>query len=265
MNFDNYKFRASCVGKIMTNGRVKDEMGETAKSYLKQIIREVKWKRQEDIDTKQMRKGNVCEDDSITLYNIYRVIKKNKPTCGIFRKNKVNLTNSFVSGTLDITDTNDTDTAAEIVDIKSSYDWTTFPYKSDKIDAIYEWQLQTYLSLVSTAKKAILAHCLVNLDREAYLDLQKSLSYRLGDLNGVSDEYKKACIKLEKRFIYDMDLFVKENQDIEIFSDLDTFPNIPEIERVREVIIKRDDAAIECMHARVIECRNWMNENWDKV
>jgi hypothetical protein len=249
----------------MTNGRGKDEMGETAKSYLKQIIREMKWKRQEEIDTKQMRKGNVCEDDSITLYNIYRVITKNKPTCGIFKKNKVNLTNSFVSGTLDITDTNDTDTASEIIDIKSSYDWTTFPYKSDKIDAIYEWQLQTYLSLVPTAKIAILAHCLVNLDGDSFLDEQRRIGFKYNDMQLMSDDAIKDCKKLEKRFIYDMPKFIKDNPHIEIFSDLKTFPNIPEIERVREVIIERDDAAIERMHARVIECRLWMNENWDKV
>jgi hypothetical protein len=265
MNFDNYKFRASCVGKIMTNGRGKDEMGETAKSYLKQIIREVRWKRQEDIDTKQMRKGNVCEPESETLYNVYRYLNRRKPACGEFKKNEVNLSNDFNTGTLDLTDTNDWETASEIIDIKSSYDWTTFPYKSDKIDAIYEWQLQTYLSLVPAAKIAILAHCLVNLDGDSFLDEQRRIGFKWNDMQLMGDDAIKDCKKLEKRFIYDMPKFIKDNPHIEIFSDLDTFPNIPEIERVREVIIERDNAAIERMHARVIECRNWMNENWDKV
>jgi hypothetical protein len=100
--------------------------------------------------------------------------------------------------------------------------------------------------LVPSAQKAILAHCLVNLDGEAYQKMQERLAYQYNAINGDNDEYIKACIKLEKQFIYDLPKFMKDNSYIEI-------------------IIERDDATIERMHGRVIECRDWMNENWENI
>ena len=54
----------------MTNPRKKTEtLSETAKSYIKQLAKENYYQYKTTIETKQMRKGIICEGDSIELLN----------------------------------------------------------------------------------------------------------------------------------------------------------------------------------------------------
>jgi len=84
MNFDNYKFRCSSLGKIMTNPRnKKDILSQTAKSYLMEVFIKEVYGREKDIYSEEMEKGNYTEQDSLTLIQHYYndgLILKNQET-----------------------------------------------------------------------------------------------------------------------------------------------------------------------------------------
>ena len=60
--FNDLKFRASAIGQIMTNGRAKSEMGETCKSYLKNLFIEKTYGIRKEFTNKYVEKGLEVED-----------------------------------------------------------------------------------------------------------------------------------------------------------------------------------------------------------
>ena len=71
-NFNNYLFRCSSLGKLLTAPRNKSEvLSETTKSYLQQIHKETIFKRKKDISSKYMEKGILGEEKSLTAYSSY--------------------------------------------------------------------------------------------------------------------------------------------------------------------------------------------------
>jgi len=146
-------FRASSLGKIMTNPRSKSEvLSETAKSYIKSLAKQNFYNYKTTIDTKQMRKGIEFEDQSIQLVNT--VMLKN------FKKNEERKTRGHLTGHADII------TDKSIIDIKTSWSLETFPaFEEDADDKAYEWQLRGYMHLYNKAN-AKLIYCMVDTPNE---------------------------------------------------------------------------------------------------
>jgi hypothetical protein len=69
MTFNNQLFRCSTLGKIMTNDKSGKKMGETSKSYLKELFREVRWGVRKDFTNKYVEKGLAVEDTAIQFYS----------------------------------------------------------------------------------------------------------------------------------------------------------------------------------------------------
>lgn len=158
------KIRASSLGKIMTPSRGKTEiLSETAKSYLNQIASEHVLDYYKVIDTKPMKKGKQCEQDSIDLVNSF--LFEN------YEKNSERKENEFLTGECDIF------TGNSVIDIKTSWDKSTFPLLPDEgQNDDYEWQLRAYMILWDV-DSAMLAYCLVNTPDELTTYEQQDLHY----------------------------------------------------------------------------------------
>lgn len=146
------KWHPSSIGKLMTNGRGKNEVGATAKSYIKQVAKENFYGYRSEINNKYIQKGLMQEQDSIDLLNTVRFEG--------YIKNDVRMVNEVMTGEADII-TNDS-----IIDIKTSWSLDTFPVLAeDGYDALYEWQLRAYMMLYDRPK-AELIYCMVTTSNE---------------------------------------------------------------------------------------------------
>jgi len=146
------KWHPSSIGKLMTNGRGKNEMGQTAKTYIKQVAKENFYGYRSQINSKYIEKGLSQEQDSIDLLNTVRFEG--------YVKNTVRMVDELMTGEADII-TNDS-----IIDIKTSWSLDTFPVMAeDGYDAIYEWQLRAYMMLYDRPK-AELIYCMVTTSNE---------------------------------------------------------------------------------------------------
>lgn len=145
MEVKQFKIRASQASKLLTNGKGKDTMGETAKSYLKEwLVSEITGKGKE-VKSKYLERGKELEEIAILRVAIHY-------DCHL-EKNTENLENDFFTGTYDCK--ND----ERVIDTKVPFDCFTFPFFITEVDFDYYVQLQVYMNLTGL-KKASLAFCL---------------------------------------------------------------------------------------------------------
>lgn len=259
-NADEILFRASSMSDIMTGVAKKWDVENslTTKRKLVQIFRELQWHRKSRKSNKYTEKGIEVEEDSISLYSRF---KKD-----LFTKNTERINNAFFTGEVDLFKGKDILNAELIIDIKSSWDWTTFPSLLDVESKDYYAQAQTYMCLTN-AEKAVIAHCLVNTPAEQIMDEMKKLQWKMQTLDpDNNEEYKEECRKIEQDKIVDRALFEKHYPYYDFLTPKEEWIyDIPMEERVHEVVIYRDEAYIQLMISRVIECRQWMNKYLFKV
>lgn len=233
MEFNDILFRCSSLGHIMTDPRTKsEELSETCQTHLIDVYVSNKYGRNDDIQNKYIEKGLAVEEDSITLYS--RVKKS------FFKKNEDHLSNEWIKGTPDLFTGLEIREAETIIDIKSSWDIYTFMRTMSKsVNKLYWWQLQGYMMLTG-ARSAKLAYCLVDTPPSLIEDEKRRLMYRMGVIDPTgNDLFEKACKELERAM---------------------TFGDIPMEERVIEFEISRDEEAIGKIKDRVNKCRQWLNE-----
>lgn len=227
--FDNYKFRASAIGKIMTEGRSKgDLLGETCKAYLLECYISEVYGRKKDFKNKYIEKGLAVEEDSLTLYS--RCTKK------VYFKNQEHLKNDFVCGTPDIIDD-------DIIDIKSSWDiFTYFSVFHRPLNKDYIYQLQTYMALTGK-KNSKLVYCLVNTPESLISDAKWKLAREMGVLdNAAHPEYIKACAQIDKEMVFD---------------------DIPMKDRYIEFGIPYDQNVMQTVYDRIVICRDFLNKLYE--
>lgn len=226
-------FRASSVGHIMTDPKLKSEMiSETCKTHLIDVFIGKKYGRKTDISNRYTIKGTQVEEDSMTLFS--RLEKRP------YFKNEDWLKNEFITGTPDIITSLDVEDM-EVIDLKSSWDIFTFmrsKYKKE-MNKLYYWQLQAYMWLTG-AKKSRLVYCLVNTPESLIEGEKRSLWYKMGQPELSSKHYVEGCNEIDRLMIYD---------------------DIAMIERVHSTVVLRDDEAIEKMRLRTILCNQWMQAN----
>lgn len=233
------------------------DSSKTCKKELIKMMREYKYNRRPNFSNKYTRKGNACENDSIDLYCLH----KGK----FYKKNEVRLSNEYFTGECDLFDGESFSKATEIVDIKTSWSLDTFPPFFEVTKQEYEYQGQVYMNL-SGATKHIVAHCLVNTPATMLVDQKfyKKKEYNIIDIE--SPEYIEECKRIEREGIFDLAKFIEENPWFEFHSDINEWIyDIPVEKRVREVVVEKDSGIVTKMILRVLECRDWMNRNWDEV
>lgn len=235
MNFDNYLFRCSALGQLMTEPKTKEqkargELGETCKTYLREIWIEAKYGRTKDISNKYVEKGLGAEEDAITLYS--RVMRR------FFKKNEQRLSNAFITGHPDIYTGESIHNADEVTDTKCSWDIFTFFKSAQNLNKDYYWQLQGYCAL-SKAKLGRLAYCLVDTPEQLINDELRRLLFRMNVASEESTEYKEAASAMMRNMVYG---------------------DIPINERVVEHLIPRNDDAIMQIYQQVVRARKYLNE-----
>lgn len=238
IDFKKTLFRASAIGQIMTEPQSKahkeaGRLGKTAKSYCRQLYREMMYEREKEIYSKYLEKGLQVEEDAITLYSRVKKV--------LFLKNTERLTNEFVSGHPDLYIGKDIRHADEVNDIKSSWDLFTFPFPSDPLNDDYDWQLQTYMALTG-AKTSKLIYCLIDTPEVLINDEKRKLLWKMGVTTDLNPDYQAACVEIDKNM---------------------RFTDIPMKDRICEFIINRDDEKIERIYQRVRRCRYYLEELYE--
>jgi hypothetical protein len=235
MKWNETKIRSSSVGYLMTEPVAKADkeaglLSKTAQKHLLEVYVAEKYGRKKDIQTKQMRKGNEVENESIRFLCNYVWGDQDK-----YVKNEQKYYNDYISGTPDVIAL-DND-GCYIYDVKSSYDlWTFTGNIIDKIDNLYYWQMQSYMYLTG-AKKAYVAFCLLDTPFNIVEQEKKSLLYKMNVVSEESVEYVKEALKLE----FNM-----------------TFSDIPDKERILIFPIERNEDDINRIELKVQKAREYL-------
>lgn len=236
MDFSNTLFRCSSLGHLMTEpvskaAKEAGELSEGCKTHLIDIYVSAKYGRQSDISNKYFDKGNMVEEDSITLYS--RLKKR------FFKKNSEPLRNDFIKGTPDLYTGKEIVNAEKVIDLKSSWDiFTFFRVHTKPLNNLYYWQIQGYMALTG-ARVGKLAYCLINTPETLISDEKRKLFYRMNAGTEENHDYKEACLALEKNMIYD---------------------DIPMEDRMIEFKVEADDADIEKLYAKITKARKYLND-----
>ncbi|MGB8697691.1 hypothetical protein [Acinetobacter sp.] len=129
------QFRASSIGKLMSYPD-RDTLADGALTHVYELASQILLNWKPALNTFEIEKGRVVEDQTIALYN--------QVSGNFYVKNTERKTSDLFTGECDINE-EDEDL---ILDIKSSYSKKTFPLiirEGDK--KLYEWQLDTYMLL----------------------------------------------------------------------------------------------------------------------
>lgn len=227
------------------------QLSTGAKSYLKRLYREVVYNRRKELVSKYINKGNTNEEDSITILSILDDT--------VYENNKERLYNDWLTGECDIKPVN-----KKGIDIKSSWDLSTFPFEDEPLDPIYDYQNLSYIDLYG-ADEWETAYVLTNLSDSMLMDQ----IYREG-FNHENNEVP-AWKKLEiiNRFIYDEENFfrlIKLHDCIEDTPDersadiINGFVEIPLEKRVIKKLTVRDDEKINLIHEMCELSREFLME-----
>lgn len=232
-------------------------LSETCKKELIRVFASHKYSRNREIRSKFFDKGIETEEDSITT--VCRVTKQ------FLKKNEVELSNDFITGTPDLFIWENIYNAEEVRDTKSSWDLITFlEAKNDSMNSDYLWQLQGYAWLTG-AKRLSVDYCLNN--TPFYLIEQEIRKEMYNWKDGLIPQW--ATLQILANHVYDRATYCDYMQKLMIFEFedekaeqiFDSFVEIPLKERHFNFEFDRDDSKIEAIKARVIECRNWMDAN----
>lgn len=225
---EKYKERASAIGKIMTNPRAKSEtISKTAKSRIEEKFLEDLYGIRKEFWSKAITKGIEQEDVSIQIMS---------RKLGLFnaQKNEEYFENEYFTGTPDVL----TDTA--VIDVKTSYSGSTFPFFEDQIPTKdYFYQLHAYMALTGR-KEAYLVYCLVDAPEDMIEDETRRQAWQHKMID-VTPEFEE---KVRKQM---------------------TFNHIPEMNRVKVFEVEYDPEVIKSMEERVILCRDYYESLEQKI
>jgi hypothetical protein len=217
------KIRCSSLGKIMTSPKSKGEvLSQTAKTYLKELAIEKKFGIRKDFSSRYTDKGNTQEDLAIEMAS--QVL--NLPFA---LKNTEYFENDFVKGTPDLI------LEDEIIDIKCSWDGTTFPWFEDELpNKDYFWQLVGYCWLTGRSKARVV-YCLVDTPEDIVQDEIRRTSWKKFEIDVTEETENEVRAKHE-------------------------FSHISENKRVRAFQIELNDANIEQVKEKLLHAREYYNE-----
>lgn len=214
------KIRCSAIGKIMTNARSKSEvLSKTCKSYLQELAIEEMYGIKKEFSSRYTDKGIEVERTSIDLV-------QDNCDFGFMYKNEEHFENDYLTGTPDVNTDN------ILLDVKSSYDATTFPWFEEEIpNKDYYYQLQGYMALCNK-RKSVLAYCLVN------------TPYQI-----VEDEVRRAHWK---------EHLIDESEELR--ADVEArhnFDHIPAEKRIKTFEVRYDKDVVKAIYERIKECRKY--------
>ena len=230
-----FKARASKMGDLMTNPRLKSEtLSETAKTYLKEWLIQTKYNRKNVFTNKYVEKGNLNEEDGVTLASIY--FRDYLDTTTEYKKN------DYFCGTCDINHEKH-----GIIDIKNSYSLKTFPIFSEKIpDAKYEDQVRTYFELYNNRKGGVMY---------VLTDMPLNLLEREIKWLETDDEKQEKAIN----FIFTLDNWKKAKEQLFPNAGEIDFVEIPKLDRVKFFKVDFSEEWVKKAINKVKESRKYLD------
>jgi len=222
------KIRCSSLGKIMTSPKSKGEvLSQTAKTYLKELAIEEKFGIRKEFSSRYTDKGNIQEDTAIEMAS--KVL--NLPFA---LKNTEYFENEFIKGTPDLILEN------EIIDIKCSWDGTTFPWFEDELpNKDYYWQMIGYMWLTGRSKARIV-YCLVDTPEDIVQDEIRRTSWKKFEIDVTEETENEVRAKHE-------------------------FSHISENKRVRTYLVALLDEDIDKVKEKLSHAREYYNELIDRL
>jgi len=222
------KIRCSAIGKIMTSPKSKGEvLSQTTKTYLHELAIEEIYGIRKEFSSRYTDKGNEVEDLSIALCNDVLDV-------GFIYKNEEHFTNDWITGTPDV------NTNEILLDVKSSWDATTFPFfDTELLNKSYFYQMHGYMWLTGK-EESFLCYCLIDTP-----------------LQTVEDEIRREHWKAS---------LIEESLDLRAFvQSKHTFGHIPKEKRLKSFKITKDDKVIEDIKTRIEQCREYYNDLIQKL
>lgn len=218
-----FKIRCSSIGKIMTEPKKGMALSVGAMSYCDAWIKtQIFNDRRNLYQSPFIAKGNIMEDNSIDFI-------AERLGYGFLLKNEQYFEDKTKTGTPDIIPVGNDD----IVDVKNSWDWQTFPLMADKLPEInYYWQGQGYLDL---AKRGHFKVVYVLMDTPQHLIERAARSYCYN--NGY------------------------EELDIDIYNEFErnmTYDDIPPEYRIKVFEFDKSKEDIQRIDYTVNECRKYI-------
>lgn len=222
--FDDYRFRCSALGKIMSS---KGDITISNATYLTDLFVGEMYDVTKDLTTKYFEKGTLCEEDGITMLNKLYPGK-------LLIKNKERKSNDYIHGEMDCMPPD-----RRVTDIKNAFDLFTFGKASLSND--YFWQLTGYYWLWET-DKARLFYCLSNTPEHMLIDEERRLFYQGKYVSTESTQYISACNDLRRKHIYD---------------------DMPLEQRFKFWDMDRNEEDIEKAKVKIVKCRKFLNDLYD--
>jgi hypothetical protein len=217
------KIRCSSLGKIMTSPKSKGEvLSQTAKTYLKELALEEKFGIRKDFSSRYTDKGNIQEDTAIEMAS--KVL-----SLPFALKNTEYFENEFIKGTPDLI------LEDEIIDIKCSWDGTTFPWFEDELpNKDYFWQLVGYMWLTGKTKARVV-YCLVDTPEDIVQDEIRRTSWKKFEIDVTEETENEVRAKHE-------------------------FSHISENKRIRAFQVELNEANIEQVKEKLLHAKEYYNE-----
>lgn len=239
--------RPSQLGNLMSKGRTKDKLfGDTAMKVIQDAVLLEKYNIEpEEIFRKEMDKGNFNEVQNIELAK--KVLDWHDVDANADKKTRVN---DYFIGTPDV------NTKTLLADIKTSWGASSFPWfitadtKEEQLKEFknYYYQLQAYLDLTGK-DQAELVFVLSNHPEHIIASEVKRLTYYFADrphlfkIGGIEDLWTLAEEKATKE--------VNKQAYVD---------HIPEKNRVKRYIIKKDADVLKEVYERIDKAREIYDE-----
>lgn len=228
-------------------------------TYLKKLYREVTYNRRKRLENKYILKGNLQEEEAITMYSLY--------TGEIFMNNKERINNDFITGEYDMFSGHDINKIERGYDTKCSFDLSTFPFPDDPLDINYYYQNMSYMWL-SGASSWTTVYCLTNTPGK----MLKDMIYREDFRWDSDDAPNSAKLEIINANVFDDEAFATAMMlhdcapDMELESEdnlkcadiVNNFVPMELEERIVEKQVFRDEAVIAEMQYRVELCREFL-------
>ncbi len=261
--YDVYTARKNGEGRPLTDNQLADwgdlhkrknakvKLSDPAKKHLEKLFWEQITGRSKEITAKYLDKGIQCEEKSFTLHS--------DATNKLFIKNQERKTNRYFTGECDNAQ------HKTIRDIKTSWEYSTFPLREDKIpNEIYQWQLDVYMDLWGF-KKSELIYCLVDTPYRLINDETRRLDWKHDILDNAGDVRENAIplvVETVCNHIYTiegLEQFCQQSTNIYVEWFEGVFREIPEEIRVKIFHYKYCEKRNKLLKEMVVLARDYMN------
>lgn len=217
-------------------------------THLKDVHKGAVLARSKKVRTKYVDKGIAGEETAITLYcNV---------TGQLFLKNKTSFENKYIKGTPD-------NTQKKIRELKTSWDFSTFPLYDEKPDPMYEWQVMGYQDLTKI-KDGEIIHCLIDTPAKIIDDEIMRLDWQ-HQIMTMDYNIKESAIPLVVETISNhiytrqaLEAYCHQSENVYI-DWFDDFSEVPDALKIKIFEVEYDKIKIQALYERIRKAREILN------